>query len=140
MPAAQYTIEIDAPVADVMAVITDFERYPSFLPEIDSAEILRAEDNSWEVRFSVRVVRRFGYTLRLEQEGANALRWSLVEGAFKANDGSWALEAIDGGTRTRAVYSIDLQVGMFVPGNILRTLVERSLPETVGRFKKEVER
>ncbi len=140
MPAARKEIEINATPEQVMAVISDFESYPKFLPEMLEAEIIRQGEGTWDVRFAVKVVRRFGYTLRLVQESPTRVRWTLVDGAFKVNEGGWDLTALDDGARTHAVYSIDLQVGMFVPGNILRSLVERSLPDTVERFKAEAER
>jgi ribosome-associated toxin RatA of RatAB toxin-antitoxin module len=140
MPAARHQTEIDATPDKVMAVITDFEAYPSFLPEMEEARILSQGEGTWDVRFSVKVVRRFSYTLRLVKESPTRVRWTLLEGSFKVNNGGWDLEPLDDGQRTRAVYTIDLQVGMFVPGNILRSLVERSLPDTVTRFKEETQR
>ncbi len=140
MPAARHQTLIDASPELVMSVITDFAAYPQFLPEMKNSKIIREDNDEWDVRFAVRVVRDFSYTLRLKKRGPLLLDWKLVEGTFKVNDGSWVLTAVDDGAKTDAVYSIDLQLGMFVPGNILRTLVERSLPDTVSRFKAEAER
>jgi ribosome-associated toxin RatA of RatAB toxin-antitoxin module len=140
MPAQTLTVDIDASPERVMEVITDFRAYPDFLPEMEAVQLLRESEDEWEVRFAVRVIRRLTYTLRLARGGPLKLEWSLIEGAFKANDGSWTLEELDEGARTRATYGIDLQVGMFVPGNIVRSLTERSLPETLARFKAEAER
>lgn len=140
MPAALSSIEISVPPDKLMAVITDFASYPSFLPEMAKVELLRGRPTEWEVRFTLRLIRPLVYTLRLTQPDDLTLRWSLVEGAFHSNDGGWKLEPIDGGTRTRATYAIDLQVGMYVPGNIVRSLVDRSLPDTLERFKVEAER
>ena len=123
-----------------MSVITDFDAYPQFLPEMDAAEVLREADDEWDVRFSVRIVRSFSYTLRLKKTSSTQLEWTLLDGAFKVNKGGWSLTAMGEGGQTDAVYTIDLQLGMFVPGNILRSLVERSLPDTVSRFKAEAER
>jgi ribosome-associated toxin RatA of RatAB toxin-antitoxin module len=140
MPAARTEIEIDATPEQVMAVIVDFPAYSRFLPEIEESTVLSAGDGTWDVQFAVKIVRRFQYTLRLVQESPTRMRWSMLEGSFKVNKGGWELIPLDDGERTRAVYTIDLQVGMFVPGNILRSLVERSLPDTVRRFKEEAER
>jgi ribosome-associated toxin RatA of RatAB toxin-antitoxin module len=140
MPAQRQQIDIDASPERVMGVITDFAAYADFLPEMQSVDVLRHAPGEWEVRFTVRVIRELTYTLRLVQPSPERLEWTLVEGAFKSNDGGWALEPLDGGARTRATYEIDLQVGMFVPGNIVRSLTQRSLPETLGRFKAEAER
>ena len=140
MPAACHTIEIDAPPNVVMGVLTDFAAYPGFLPETETTEILHMGKGEWEVRFTIKVIRRLEYTLRLVQEDSLRLSWSLIEGVFQNNDGGWTLQSLDDGARTHAEYKIDLQVGMFVPGNIVRSLVQRTLPDTMQRFKAEAER
>tara|TARA_B100000530_G_C15839023_1_gene440581 strand:- start:567 stop:995 length:429 start_codon:yes stop_codon:yes gene_type:complete len=139
MPVARHEIEIDVSPESVMAVITDFDSYPRFLPEMQSCEILRSTADEWDVLFTVKIVKRLKYTLRLRKVSELEVRWSLVDGVFKSNEGSWELTPLADGTRTHAAYSIDLQVGMFVPSNIMKSLVERSLPETVSRFKAEAE-
>lgn len=144
MPATQRSIDIDVPPSAVMAVICDFASYPRFLPDTEEATVLRTEPaGRWTVRFAVRIIRRIEYTLLLERhEGPGAtqrLTWSLVEGAFKANNGGWVLEPLDGGTRTRATYTLDLDIGMFVPGSVLKTLLEHNLPATLEAFKARAE-
>ncbi len=123
-----------------MGVIVDFAAYPRFVPEMSEAIILRHDADGWVVKFAVRVVRRLDYTLRLVQPTPLSLRWSLVEGTFRANSGGWDLTPLDGGPRTRADYHIDLDVGMFVPGSVMKTLVQTSLPATLAAFKGEAER
>ena len=140
MPAAHQTIEIDCAPEAVMSVIIDFASYPTFLHDMARVEVLRADAASWDVRFHLNLIRRLTYVLRLTRTSPLELTWSLVEGAFRANDGGWKLEPLDEGRRTRATYSIDLQVGMFVPGNIVHSLVDRALPDTLRCFKEEAER
>jgi ribosome-associated toxin RatA of RatAB toxin-antitoxin module len=139
MPSSVQNITIQTTPAEMMAVITDFASYPDFLPEMERAEVLLAEPGAWEVRFTVRVIRQLSYTLRLVQLDPLTLQWSLLEGVFRSNDGGWSLAARSEGGTT-ASYRIDVQIGMFVPGNIVNSLVERGLPQTLQRFKDEAER
>lgn len=140
MPQAIHTIEFDAPPAAVMAVLVDFQTYPSFLPGMELAEVLNHHGDSWEVRFRLRLIRELGYTLRLVRDGDRGLSWTLIEGVFRSNEGGWTLQPLDAGARTRATYRIDVAVGVYVPGNIVRSLVEQSLPATLSAFKAEIER
>ncbi|MBN1334426.1 MAG: SRPBCC family protein [Deltaproteobacteria bacterium] len=139
MPSARCRVEIDAPPARVMEVITDFPAYPRFLPEIEEAEVVSATPESWEVRFVLRLIRRMEYTLRLSRDEDRLLQWSLVAGIFRSNDGSWELEPMDGGARTRATYAIDLVMDVFIPRAIVNSLVGESLPATLARFKARAE-
>jgi ribosome-associated toxin RatA of RatAB toxin-antitoxin module len=138
MPSAQRTVEIAAPPSVVMGVITDFESYPSFLPDMKEARIVRHVGNEWEVAFSLALIRDLHYTLRLVQTSPLSIRWSLVDGAFQANDGRWELQPHGAGTL--ASYAVAIQVGTFLPGSIVKGLVERSLPDTLHHFQVEAER
>lgn len=137
MPAASRTVSIAVPPPDVMALLTDFPSYPSFLPDMQDATVLRSAPGSWEVRFTLQVIRRLTYTLKLSQPDPLSLRWSLVEGLFRANVGGWRLEPVDDGQHTEAHYEIDIQLGVFVPGNIIHSLVDKGLPDTLDRFRRE---
>lgn len=139
MPVAHRSIDIDVPAAALMRVICDFAAYPRFLPDMEEATVLRAEPNRWTVRYAVRIIRRVEYTLSHVREGDTRLRWSLVEGAFKSNNGGWDLEPLDDGARTRANYTLDIDLGMFVPGSVLKTLLEQNLPTTLAAFKRRAE-
>ncbi len=139
MPTARHSIEIDASREDLLAVITDFPAYPDFLPDMVDAQVISAGDGSWEVRFGLHLIRRLDYTLRLVQEGPNRIRWNLIEGIFRKNNGGWEIEVLEEGKRVRAHYDIEIQVGMFLPGSLVNTLVQKSLPDMLGRFKKRAE-
>jgi ribosome-associated toxin RatA of RatAB toxin-antitoxin module len=140
MPQAIHTIEIDAPPAAVMSVLVDFPSYPGFLPGMELAEVVGHQGDVWEVRFRLRLIRELAYTLRLERDGDRGLSWTLIEGVFRSNEGGWSLQPLDAGARTRATYRIDVAVGVYVPGNIVRSLVEQQLPSTLTAFKAEIER
>ena len=107
---------------------------------IDACDVVSSGDNTWDVRFTVKVVKRIRYTLRLKRVDELHVRWTLVDGAFKVNNGGWDLVPSADGSSVHATYFIELQVGMFVPSSIMRTVVERTLPDTVMRFKQEAER
>ena len=139
MPSATREIEIDVTPDELMAVITDFESYPEFIPEMVSARIVRQHGDTWEVAFGIHVVRRLDYTLKLVRVSPTRIEWKLVTGVFKSNEGSWNLVALNDGARTHAEYSIDIQVGMFLPGSLVRSLVGKSLPSMLGKFKERAE-
>jgi len=142
MPSACQSVEIEAGVARVMDVLSDFSAYPAFLPEIERIDVLAAAADRWDVRFHAHVIRPLQYTLRLERASPLRLTWTMLDGIFTSNDGSWQLEPLggEGGARTRATYSIDLVLGLFVPQALVNSLVGVSLPATLARFKARAER
>ena len=139
MAATTQTIEIDVPRGAFFDVIRDYERYPEFLDDMESVRVVRREGRVSDVEFTLNVIKRVTYTLRLtENEGADGLRWELVEGMFKSNSGGWALTELPDG-RTHASYDVDVSVGIFVPGAIVSRLVGKTLPATLKAFKRRAE-
>ncbi len=77
------SITIDAPPADVMAVIADFESYPAWAKGVQEAEVTapgtggRAE----QVYFALDVSPiKDEYTLAYDWDGDREVTWTLVEG------------------------------------------------------------
>ncbi len=138
MPSARQSIEIDVAPERFLAVVTDFRTYPDFLNHVRATRVVRQDDQGWEVEFELNLIRPVRYTLRLERQ-PQGLRWSLVSGLFRSNDGAWSLEPLDEGSRTRATYAIDLQVGVFLPGSLINTLVGKELSEMLAAFKARAE-
>jgi ribosome-associated toxin RatA of RatAB toxin-antitoxin module len=153
MPMARRSMVVHATPAAMRSVIVDFSRYPEFLPALEEATVLRSTPDAapeWTVAFSLQLVRRVAYTLRLwEDAAANAeggivIRWSLVEGRlFRANEGSWTLTPLstpEGGVWTTATYQIDVDLAVFLPRPLLTSLTESHLPATLAAFKQRAER
>jgi len=136
---AERTIEIRAPTARVLEVITDFERYPGFVPFMERTEVLAASDGQWRVRFTLNLIRRIRYVLDLTRTDESGLTWTLVDGPFRRNDGGWRLEPL-GVDRTRATYCIDVSISGWLPAAVERRLVAESLPATLDAFRAEAEK
>ncbi len=142
MARARHETSIAASPARVMAVLTDFEAYPDFLPWVQAVTVLRrergAEHEAWEARFDLLVVRPLSFVLRLERTGQGELSWTLVEGTLRANDGSWRLESLPDGAGTQVAWEVELRPGSYVPNNILASLRERELPDLLSRVATRV--
>jgi coenzyme Q-binding protein COQ10 len=139
MSRAEETILIDAPLAKVYGIITDYERYPEFLPEMTSITIESRHDNVVVARFDLELMMmRFSYTLRLEENAPAELSWTLGEGKMMvANNGGWKLVAE--GDKTRATYALDVELKGLIPKSVRDRLVGTTLPQTLERFKMRAE-
>ncbi|MDO8528223.1 MAG: SRPBCC family protein [Deltaproteobacteria bacterium] len=133
------SISIKAPIEIVYDCVTDFESYPKFLPETKTVKIAWCDDKKMEVAFKVNLIKDISYTLLFELDPTREVHWKLKTGDFmKSNNGSWIMKA-KGDHLTEAVYSIDIGFGLWVPQAITQTLIEKSLPLTLKRFKKRAE-
>lgn len=138
MPGASQSIEILAPRDVVYGVIVDYDRYPEFVPRLKGIRIKGREPNVALVEMHVEMMKDITYTLRIVENAPGGIRWSLVEGPMKTNNGGWSLEDLGSG-RTRATYNIDMDIGFFVPKAMVDKMVSQSLPANLAAFKKRSE-
>ena len=111
------SITIAAPVADVMAVIADFEAYPDWNNEVKLVEILSVYEDT-EQPAEVRFVLDAGaikddYVLEYEWAGDTELRWHLVKGdMLKAMDGVYRLTGHGATTEVSYRLAVDVKIPM----------------------------
>jgi len=138
MPRAEQQVVIDAPVEKVFAVITDYERYPEFLPDMKEVTVLDRNDGVAKVRFELELVMRVSYTLRLVETPPLGLAWTLEEAKMMVeNVGGWTLERE--GNRTRATYALEVKLRGLIPKSVSTRLLGTTLPQTLERFKARAE-
>ncbi len=139
MPGAQRTIVFNAPIEKCFAVISDYERYPEFLPEVRKIRTSNRRGNEVDVQYEAEVVKVIKYTVHMKEEGPTKVSWTFIDGEFmKDNKGGWVLEK-SGENQTKATYSIEVAVGALVPKTIVNALVDTQLPKLLENFKRRIE-
>ncbi|MCY1022150.1 MULTISPECIES: type II toxin-antitoxin system RatA family toxin [Pyxidicoccus] len=139
MPGATRTIVINAPVEKVFDVITQYDRYPEFLPEVKEVRAANRQGNTLELHYKVDVVKTIRYSIRVTEERPRRMAWSFIEGEMmKDNKGSWVLEP-EGEGKTRATYNVEMALGLLVPKAVVNALVDTSLPKMLEAFKRRAE-
>ncbi len=123
------SVEIDAPLEDVWAVVQDVITAPEWQGGLDKMTALErdADDRPTLVETENDIkVRRVKARIRFRYEGPALLAWTQEKGDMKSVEGAWELEDLGSG-RTRATYRLDAD-----PGRILG-LVIRGPVETATR-------
>ncbi len=139
MTGTVQSLVVNVPRTDFYEVIRDYESYPAFLPDMEEVRVLVRDGDTVDVHFTLNLIKRIRYVLRLVERPAEfGLDWTLVEGMFKRNEGGWTLEELPGG-KTRASYTIEVSVGVFLPGSLVNKLVGQTLPATLAAFKRRAE-
>lgn len=110
-------------------ILKDYESYPKFLKEVKSCRILEDRGAEKIVEYKVSVVKDVMYLNKQLEKPNTEIRWKFMKGeVFKSMEGSWTLEAADGGAQTKATYFVKAEFGLFVPGMITKTLLSVNLP------------
>ena len=136
------SIMIDAPPADVMAVIADFESYPVWAKGVQTAEVTEAGANgrAREVFFSLDVSPiKDEYSLAYDWDDDREVTWTLVEGKMlKMLDGAYTL-ADRGDGSTEVTYRLALDVSIPLIGMLKRKGEKILIDTALKGLKKRVE-
>lgn len=66
-------------------------------------------------------------------------KWTLVEGDYAKNNGSWTLAPFsDSGTRTLVIYKIHADPDVPIPDGIRRAAQRKTLPNLIKHLRKQV--
>jgi uncharacterized protein YndB with AHSA1/START domain len=137
--------EIDAPLAQVWAVVEDVMTAPDWQGGLDGLTALErdADDRPTLVESENDIkVRRIKAHVRFHYEGPTRLSWTQEKGDMKSVEGAWELEDLGDG-RTQATYTLDADPGR-VLGLVIRGPVEAATRAIFvngrpGELKRRVE-
>jgi len=139
------SVRIAAEPAAVLAVISDFERYPEWAKEVKEVTVLDHGDDGRprRVRFTldagvIKDTYSLDYDWSVAGDGTGEVRWTLVEAEIlKALTGSYTLRGVDGGTDLTYRLTVDLKIPML---GMLKRKAERSIIDTaLEAVRKRVE-
>jgi coenzyme Q-binding protein COQ10 len=134
---------VPRPPAEVWAVLTDFERWPQFMPLLRETRVEKRDGQKLWVAQKFRI---WFYPMRHTtvyqlDPGEGRLDWQLAADEphdIAASAGHWELVAVDGGTATLVRYEASMSAGRSVPAFLERTLRERSLGQMLDALRGEV--
>lgn len=135
------SIDIDAQPATVMAVIADFENYPTWAGSIQRAAVVEtgADGRARRVAFALSAGPvRDQYELDYTWHGDSSVEWTLASGQMmRAQDGRYQLEPTASGTHVTYWLSVDLAIPML---GLLKRKAERVvMDQALHELKKRVE-
>ncbi|HEU5300443.1 MAG TPA: SRPBCC family protein [bacterium] len=143
MAEVSATTHIRAPLADVYRVAKDVERFPEFMPDVESIRVLERA-GSRTVTEWVGLVQ--GRKIRWVEEdhwddAAHLCTFRQREGDFTTYEGTWGFEAVPEGTRTtlNLVYEMDLPLAGALLSNLLKVLVRKNLESMLAALKGQLE-
>lgn len=139
----QRSITVDAPSAQVMDVIADFDAYPSWVSAAKSVDVLAtgADGRADRVKFVLdagMVKDTYELSYQWASDG-KSVSWELVSGEMqKSQTGSYTLiENKDGGTEVTYELAVDLNIPMI---GLFKRKAEKVITDTaLKELKKRVE-
>jgi len=140
MASARVSIDVDVPPGRFFEVVSDYGRYPEFLPGVKAVSVGPRAGDSVEVTYRldgrIKIVE---FTLLHVETPPAQIEWRLVRGELMQRDeGRWTLVRSPSGGTT-ATYAIELELMPMVPRALEKALAEYSLPAMLANFKARAE-
>jgi hypothetical protein len=135
------SIDIAADRAAIMAVIADFDNYPTWAGSVKNAKVLAvgADGRAERVEFTLAAGPvRDVYELQYTWSGDRMVEWTLVRGQMmKAQQGRYQLAQTEHGTHVTYWLSVDLNIPML--GQLKRKAERVVMDQALRELKKRVE-
>lgn len=135
-------IEIPAAPHRVWQVMTDCARAPKFVAGLKSCRIVeRGPNDAWDIREHrsqwMSMLPETVSVFRSDYSVDKEIRFQRVSGTLRFLKGTWTLEPLNGGARTRVLYSARIGVSTAVPGFMIRSALESDVPKLLKALRAE---
>jgi ribosome-associated toxin RatA of RatAB toxin-antitoxin module len=136
---ASFAVAQSAP--EVMRVLTDYERIPEFMPDVQSSQVIeRSATSALVEQTAVSKFMLFSKRVHLVlevSEDAGILRFRDTCGkSFSEYEGSWQVEQRAG--HARVEYRLTAKPSFEVPAFVLRKLLKRDAVLMIERLRREI--
>ena len=143
MPYVESSLNIDAPAPDVYELAKDQERFPEFMPDVESVTIL-ARDGSRVVSRWKTLIEEAPIEWTEEDrydDDALLVEYRLIEGDLDRFEGTWRFEPT--ATGTHVVLGVEYDFGVPTLAELIGPTLQRKVQENsdmmLAALKREAE-
>ena len=144
MAKVEASIVIHAPLADVYALAQDVERFPGFMPDLESVTVVERRPG-WTLTEWVGVVQ--GRKIRWVEEDEwddvrHVCTFRQRSGDFNRYQGTWRFDAMPDGTKTslEVDYELDIPLAGALLSNLVKVLMRKNCESMLAALKGQLER
>lgn len=142
IPMAVAEAVLEAPAAVLWDIVSDCNNFKATMPNIlNSQEISRTATGAVcqvtaDLPFPLPdLTSKTTAVHTIEPNKSYLRRWSLIDGDYTLNEGSWKLEAVDA-THTKVTYRLRVRPKMPVPDSMLATFQSSTMPKLMRNLQK----
>jgi ribosome-associated toxin RatA of RatAB toxin-antitoxin module len=132
-----------APQQFVWDRLTNFAVYPKLFPRLKTCQVLKKEGDLVYIESLLKpqmfVTQPCQHTINDLEDKPDSLKWKLTDGNFKAVEGEWELDSIDGGQHTKVKYTMEVDPGPLIPRPVIVLALKMVQHEAISGVKAMVE-
>ena len=144
MAKVEASIVIHAPLAEVYALAQDVERFPGFMPDLESVVVAERRPG-WTLTEWVGVVQ--GRKIRWVEEDEwddvrHVCTFRQRSGDFNRYQGMWRFDPVPEGTKTslEVDYELDIPLAGALLSNLVKVLMRKNCESMLNALKGQLER
>ena len=144
MPYVETAIDIAAPARAIYELAKDMERYPEFMPDVETVKVLKREGNSTTTRWKTLVEEApIEWTeVDVFDDEHTRIDYRLIEGDLDKFEGAWTFEDNGDGT-TRVFLTVEYDFGVPTLAELIGPTLQRKVQENsemmLAGLKREAE-
>jgi coenzyme Q-binding protein COQ10 len=129
MPYVETSIDIAAHAKAIYELAKEMERYPDFMPDVESVKVLKREGNVTITRWKTLVEEApIEWTEEdIFDDARTRIDYRLIEGDLDKFEGSWTFEERDG--QTHVVLGVDYDFGVPTLAELIGPLLHKKVEE-----------
>ena len=127
MPYVEVTLPVMAMAADIYPIIKEMEKYPEFMPDLVSVEVVEREANATVTRWVSNVDGRIiKWTERDDFDDAGMhIRDRQLDGDLRKFEGEWVLTPLAEGTEIKL--TVDFEFGVPMIAGLLNPILKKKV-------------
>ena len=143
MPYVEVTIEVEAPAATVYELAKEQERFPDFMPDVETVVVLERHPDHVVTRWKTLVEDAPIEWIENDRFDDDLLRidYALIEGDLDTFEGAWTFE--QRGAMTRVALSVEYDFGVPTLAELIGPTLEKKVRENsemmLAALKREAE-
>lgn len=142
-PRVKASAIVDAPMEKVWEIISNCADYPKNMVRVAGAQELSRTGNKVRCKVTIDMPAPIS-DLTATTDAVHTVgkkrcerKWTLVEGDYKHNEGSWKLERFgESGEKTLVVYDVFAEPNIAIPQALQKLAQEKSVPDLFKKLRE----
>lgn len=138
MPYIEVTTHIYCDRAKIYPILKDMEKYPEFMADLVSVEVIERKDNTtitkWVSNVDGRIIR--WTELDVFDDDNMHISYKQIEGDLKNFEGEWILTPVQEGTEIKLTVDFEFGIPMIAP--LLNPILKKKVRENSMNMLKSI--
>lgn len=129
MPYVEVTLPVKAEPHEVYPILKDMEKYPEFMDDLESVEVIERKENTTMTKWVSNVDGRIIKWTELDTfDDANMhIAYRQTEGDLRKFEGEWILTPVEDGTEIKL--TVDFEFGIPMIAGLLNPILKKKVRE-----------